>query len=209
MDHAPEAKFEEPTDNRKRAGYGKFLRPNSPYDNFMESRGNTDLPRHRRAPRAGLAAQTVEAHGRERHTISSCSAPRVSGAAMSSKFPGAGALNPEKHLYEEQYLVVDGRGTTEVWVDGNPKKLTFEWQKGSIFAIPMNATYRIVNATSSPALLLAGTTAPNIMNNFGNEDFIFNCPYQFKDRFDPQRRLLQVQRRGHARPTARPRDAQN
>jgi hypothetical protein len=22
--------------------------------------------------------------------------------------PGAGALNPEKHLYEEQYLVVDG-----------------------------------------------------------------------------------------------------
>ena len=99
--------------------------------------------------------------------------------------PGAGALNPEKHLYEEQYLVVDGRGTTEVWVDGNPKKVTFEWQKGSIFAIPMNATHRIVNATSSPALLLAGTTAPNIMNNFGNEDFIFNCPYNFKDRFDP------------------------
>jgi quercetin dioxygenase-like cupin family protein len=88
-------------------------------------------------------------------------------------------------MYEEQFLVVDGRGTTEVWVDGNPKKLTFEWQKGSIFAIPMNATHRIVNATSSPALLLAGTTAPNVMNIFGSEDFIFNCPYQFKDRFDP------------------------
>ena len=23
------------------------------------------------------------------------------------------------------------------------------------------------------------------MNDFDNEDFIFNCPYQFKDRFDP------------------------
>jgi mannose-6-phosphate isomerase-like protein (cupin superfamily) len=100
--------------------------------------------------------------------------------------PGAGALNAEKHLYEEQFLVVEGRGTTEVWVDGNSKKLTFEWQKGSIFAIPMNAMHRIVNATSSPALLLAGTTAPNIMNNFDNEDFIFNCPYHFKDRFDPR-----------------------
>jgi hypothetical protein len=54
-----------------------------------------------------------------------------------------------------------------------------------MFAIPMNATHRIVNATSSPALLLAGTTAPNVMNNFGNDDFIFNCPYHFKDRFDP------------------------
>ena len=65
------------------------------------------------------------------------------------------------------------------------EETTFEWQKGSIFAIPMNATHRIVNATSSPALLFAGTTAPNVMNNFDNEDFIFNCPYQFKDRFDP------------------------
>ncbi|HZD41354.1 MAG TPA: hypothetical protein VE131_11565, partial [Terriglobales bacterium] len=99
--------------------------------------------------------------------------------------PGAGALNVEKHLYEEMYLVVEGRGTTEVWAEGNGKKLTFEWQKGSLFSIPLNASHRIVNATSSPALLLGGTTAPNVMNVFGSEDFIFNCPYQFKDRFDP------------------------
>ena len=26
--------------------------------------------------------------------------------------PGAGALNPERHMYEEVYLVVEGRGTT-------------------------------------------------------------------------------------------------
>jgi len=99
--------------------------------------------------------------------------------------PGAGALNPEKHLYEEIYLVVDGRGTTEVWSEGNGKKLTFEWQRGSLFSIPLNAWHRIVNATSSPALLLAGTTAPNMINLLSNPDFIFNCPYTFKDRFDP------------------------
>ena len=39
MDHAPESKFQEPTDNRTRAGLGKFLRPNTPYDNFMEAQG--------------------------------------------------------------------------------------------------------------------------------------------------------------------------
>jgi mannose-6-phosphate isomerase-like protein (cupin superfamily) len=163
MDHAPEAKFEEPKDNRKRAGYGKFLRPNSPYDDYMESQGIPiyrdigvrrvqDLPRKpwKRMGGSGTFIQLLGTEG-----LWGCYVVEV---------PGAGALNPEKHLYEEQYLVVDGRGTTEVWVDGNPKTLTCEWQKGSIFAIPMNATHRIVNATSSPAQLLAGSTARNILN---------------------------------------------
>ncbi|MBI2986802.1 MAG: cupin domain-containing protein [Deltaproteobacteria bacterium] len=99
--------------------------------------------------------------------------------------PGAGALNAERHLYEELYLVVEGRGSTEVWAEGNGKKLTFEWQRGSLFSIPINANHRIVNATRSPALLLAGTTAPNAMNLYSNTDFIFNCSYNFKDRFNP------------------------
>ena len=37
MDHAPEAKFQEPTDKKTRAGLGKFLRPNTPYDNFISN----------------------------------------------------------------------------------------------------------------------------------------------------------------------------
>ena len=60
----------------------------------------------------------------------------------------------------------------------------FEWQKGSLFAIPLNAYHRIVNASSSPALLLGGTSAPNAMNLYDNNDFIFNYPYVFTDRFD-------------------------
>ena len=39
MDHPTEQSFQEPTDKKTRAGYGKFLRPNTPYDNFMESQG--------------------------------------------------------------------------------------------------------------------------------------------------------------------------
>ena len=34
-----------------------------------------------------------------------------------------------------------------------------------------------------PALLLAGTTAPNLMNLINNVGAIFDCPYQFRDRF--------------------------
>ena len=39
MDHPAEQAFQEPTDKKTRAGYGKFLRPNTPYDNYMESQG--------------------------------------------------------------------------------------------------------------------------------------------------------------------------
>ena len=67
--------------------------------------------------------------------------------------PAAGALNVERHLYEKIVLVVEGRGSTEVWQEGQSKRHAFEWQKGSLFTIPLNAFHRFVNAASSPALL--------------------------------------------------------
>jgi quercetin dioxygenase-like cupin family protein len=98
--------------------------------------------------------------------------------------PGAGALTAERHLYEEIYLVVEGRGTTEIWLDGQVKPHVFEWQAGSLFSIPMNAWHRIVNASASPALLLAATTAPNMVNLLRNTDVIFNNNAVFPDRYD-------------------------
>src|SRR6266581_797355 len=76
-----------------------------------------------------------------------------------------------------------GRGTTEVWQEGQTRRHVFEWQAGSLFTIPLNACHRIVNAASSPALLLCGTTAPNVMNLFDNPQFVFNCPFAFNERF--------------------------
>jgi quercetin dioxygenase-like cupin family protein len=176
-------RWEAPTDEKTKAGYGKFPRPKTPYDIFMEEQGIPiyrdigvrrvqDLPRKpwKRMGGNGTFIQLLGTEG-----LWGCYVIEV---------PGAGALNAERHLYEELYLVVEGRGTTEVWAEGSNKKLAFEWQKGSLFSIPMNAWHRVVNATSSPALLLAGTTAPNSMNLFSNPDFIFNCPYNFKDRFE-------------------------
>jgi quercetin dioxygenase-like cupin family protein len=97
--------------------------------------------------------------------------------------PGAGALNTEKHLYEKVVFVIEGRGSTEVWQEGQSKRHVFEWQKGSMFSIPINCHHRMINASSSPALLYCGTTAPNLMNVLDNVDFIFNCPYAFTERF--------------------------
>src|SRR6202049_4327417 len=95
--------------------------------------------------------------------------------------PGAGALNAEKHLYEEIFYVVEGRGSTEVWLDSDSRRHTFEWQAGSLFSIPFNAWYQVVNASSGPALLLGGNTAPNMINLVNDVDAIYNCPYLFRD----------------------------
>ena len=166
----------------QRAGHGKFGRAASPYDRYMEGEGIPifrdigvhkvqDLPRRPWA-RKGGPGTFVQLYGTE-----------GKWGCFVVEVPGGGALKPEKHLYEEIYYVIEGRGSTEVWLDGEPRRHRFEWQQGSLFSIPFNAMYRIVNASSSPAVLLAGNTAPNVMNLFNNVDAIFNNPYQFKDRF--------------------------
>ena len=184
MDHGPTAKWQEPKDQKTKAGYGKFPRPKTPYDIFMEEQG---IPIYREIGVRrvqDLPLKPWKHMGGNGTFIQLLGTEGLWGCYV-IEVPGAGALNAERHLYEEVYLAVEGRGTTEVWAEGNGKKLTFEWQKGSLFSIPLNARHRIVNATSSPALLLAGTTAPNSMNLYANPDFIFNCAYDFKDRFHP------------------------
>ena len=100
-----------------------------------------------------------------------------------AEIPGGKALNPEKHLYQEAIVILKGRGVTEVWQEGEPKR-TFEWGEGSVFAPPRNCWHRLLNGTREPALFLGVTTAPKVMSVFGPHDFIFNCNYKFQDHFD-------------------------
>lgn len=178
--------WHEPTSEGVKSGLGKWKRPRSPYDIYMEEQG---IPIHRDIgvrrvqdlplkpwKRLGGNGTFIQLFGTE-----------GKWGMYVVEVPAAGALNPEKHLYEEVYLVVEGRGSTEVWQEGSNRKHTFEWQQGSLFTIPVNATHRIVNATSSPAMLLAGTTAPPVLNLFQNEHFVFNTDYHFTDRYDDSR----------------------
>ena len=173
--------WHEPSGGSK-AGYGKFGRPATPYDKFMDGDGipifrdigvskvqNLPLAPWRRLGGRGTYIQLFGTEGKW-----GCYVVEV---------PARGALNAEKHLYEEIYYVVEGRGSTEVWIEGDARRHIFEWQTGSLFSIPVNAMHRVVNATSNPALLLAGTTAPNLMNLINNTGAIFECPYAFRDRF--------------------------
>ncbi len=99
-----------------------------------------------------------------------------------AEIPPGGALEPEKHLYDELLFVLRGRGLSEVWHEGQ-RKVTFEWGEGSLFAIPLNAWHRLVNGSQEPVLIFGQSNAPLLMNTYRSSEFIFNCDYNFTDRF--------------------------
>jgi len=110
------------------------------------------------------------------------------------EIPPGKALEPEKHLYEKVVYVVEGMGSTEVWREGEGKRF-FEWGPGSLFAPPLNCWHRLVNGGRERALLAAVTNAPMIIDMFHNIDFVFNCDYRFKDRYDAQEDYFAVGRK--------------
>ena len=107
----------------------------------------------------------------------------VRGSYVAEIPPGA-ALEPERHLYEKIVVVLAGHGTTEVWQEGDAHKHVFEWGRGSVFAPPLNVWHRMYNLGNTPARFIAVTNAPMMMNGFRNTEFIFNCPFGFRDRYD-------------------------
>ncbi|MBI4200374.1 MAG: cupin domain-containing protein [Chloroflexi bacterium] len=96
------------------------------------------------------------------------------------EIPPGGQVKPMHHLFEKMVYVVSGRGATSVWQVGSTKKQTFEWHKGSLFGVPMNAWHEFYNGSGSePARLICVTTAPLAMNFSPDHDFIFNNPKAF------------------------------
>lgn len=89
-----------------------------------------------------------------------------------------------RHIYDETVFILKGHGATTVWIEGKPKQ-SFEWQEWSFFAIPPNASHQYFNLSgTAPARFVAVTAAPRVINTFRNNDFVFNNPYVFDDRFN-------------------------
>jgi hypothetical protein len=101
----------------KNAGYGAWKRPNTPYDDYMDEQG---IPIFR-----GIGVRRVQdmplkpwARMGGKGTFIQLYGTEGKWGCYVVEVPGAGALNPEKHMYEEIMVVVEGRGTTEIWTNG-------------------------------------------------------------------------------------------
>lgn len=102
-----------------------------------------------------------------------------------AEIPAGAALNPERHLYEELIYIVRGFGSTEVWSNDNPRqKVQFEWQEGSLFAVPLNSWHKMNNGSRQPVIFLAVTSAPIMIDLLHDPEFVFGCDHGFNRRFD-------------------------
>ena len=91
-----------------------------------------------------------------------------------------------KHVYDELIFVLSGRGATTIWNDES-KKQSFEWGRGSYFALPPNASHQFHNASGiEPCRFYAMTAAPRVIDTFKDLGFVFDNPYRFKDIFDDE-----------------------
>ena len=98
------------------------------------------------------------------------------------EIPPGGKTAPQRHLYEVVVYVLAGRGSTSIESPSGDRH-SFEWQTGSLFAIPLNVRHRHYNGSGSePARFVAVTDLPLILNVFRDEDFVWNNPKAFRDR---------------------------
>ena len=110
-------------------------------------------------------------------------ATRTSNDCYVCEIEPGGKLNEQRQLYEEMIMILGGRGSTMVWNDAG-QNTSFEWQAGSLFAIPVNAWHQHFNGSGEePVRFVAVTNLPPIMNIFEEPEFIFDTPVDFKSRF--------------------------
>jgi uncharacterized RmlC-like cupin family protein len=63
-----------------------------------------------------------------------------------------------------------------------PLKIDFKYR--TLFSVPLNVKYQIFNSSDKPVRLVAVTSFPFIMNSTNNEEFVFNNPFSFRDRYN-------------------------
>ncbi|MBV9119922.1 MAG: hypothetical protein JOZ39_04380 [Chloroflexi bacterium] len=164
----------------------------TPYEAWMQRQGIPILE--------GYGVSDIAAHPFEPWDLLGCPAYFIQLRGMEgitgmyvAEIPAGGSTRAKHQLYEEVVLILSGSGATElVAPDGH--KHHFEWQQGSLFAIPLNAPYQLF-ASGQPVRYAAFTTAPLVFDLFYNEDFIFNTPYVFSDRFDGSAAWFQLDER--------------
>jgi oxalate decarboxylase/phosphoglucose isomerase-like protein (cupin superfamily) len=80
--------------------------------------------------------------------------------------------------------VLSGRGSTTVWNDQG-HRITFEWQAGALFAIPLNCMHQHFNGSGKDAArFVAVTNGPPVINLYEDLNFVFNTQHDFANRFN-------------------------
>src|SRR5438876_2414544 len=99
------------------------------------------------------------------------------------EIPPGGQTTAERHIFEEQILILSGKGRSQVWQGDQSNMITLEWEKGAVFPSPLNTCHRHINTGNDPVRMVAITNAPLLIDLFRHTDFIFDNDYVLTDRF--------------------------
>ncbi|MFI5024947.1 MAG: hypothetical protein ACHQRJ_25270 [Alphaproteobacteria bacterium] len=98
------------------------------------------------------------------------------------EIPPGGATNWARHFYDEVFYVLSGHGSAAVDTgEGQPH--SFEWGPRALFSPPLNAPYRLFNASGTESVrLVSANDLPFLLNVFRNEKFLFENSFSFSER---------------------------
>lgn len=98
------------------------------------------------------------------------------------EIPAKGSTKPQRHLFEAGMYFFGGPGHIIVQQEGmRPQRVDFKYR--TLYSVPLNVQYQIFNDSDEPVRVVAVTSFPFVLNAMNNEEFIFNNPFAFTDRY--------------------------
>jgi len=105
------------------------------------------------------------------------------------EIPAKGQTKPQRHMFEAGMYFFGGPG--HIMIEQEQKQpLRIEFNYRSLFSIPLNVRYQLFNDSDQPVRVVAVTSFPFMINSTNNEEFIFDNPFEFRDRYDAQEDYL-------------------
>ncbi len=103
--------------------------------------------------------------------------------ALICEIPPGGKTRPEKHFFEENFLILSGEGETQVWLPKGGKKEVVSWRRGTVFSPPLNSWHQHFNTGKEPARFVSVTNAPFLMDFFHSGELLFRIETEVSERY--------------------------
>lgn len=101
------------------------------------------------------------------------------------EIPPHGKTKPQRHMFEEGIYFFGGPGHTIIQQEGRrPERI--DWKYRSLFAVPLNVRYEHFNDSDKPIRLVAVTSFPFVINATNSTKFVYENPFEFRDRYNAQ-----------------------
>jgi len=101
------------------------------------------------------------------------------------EIPPGGKTREQRHMFEAGMYFFGGPGHIVIQQEGKqPQRIDFKYR--TLFSVPLNVRYQLFNDSDEPVRVVAVTSFPFVLNATGNLDFVFDNPFEFRDRYDAE-----------------------